>query len=141
VAALLTQFQVIHALVIRETRTRFGRHRLGYVWALVEPVLFIAMFAGMYALMDRRMPYDLPVIAFLVTGFIPYMAFQKTTGQAMNAINGNKGLLFYPQVRPLDLVAARTLLEIATHVVVFALLMLGAVAIEGSARIDNSRRG
>lgn len=66
--ALLTQFQVIHALVIRETRTRFGRHRLGYVWALLEPVIFIAMFAGMYALMDRRMPYDLPVIAFLVTG-------------------------------------------------------------------------
>ncbi|MEQ9320393.1 MAG: ABC transporter permease [Polyangiaceae bacterium] len=135
--ALLTQFQVIHALVIRETRTRFGRHRLGYVWALVEPVLFIALFAGMYALMDRRMPYDLPVVAFLVTGFIPYLAFQKTAQQAMQAINGNKGLLFYPHVRPLDLVAARTALEIATHVVVFALLMAGAAMVDGVPRIDN----
>jgi len=137
VQALLTQFQVIHALVIRETRTRFGRHRLGYVWALLEPIIFIAIFTGMYKILDRRLPYDLPVIAFLVTGFIPYLAFQKTSMQAMQAINGNKGLLFYPHVRPLDLVAARTVLEIATHVVVFALLMAGAAMIEGVGRIDN----
>lgn len=135
--ALLTQFQVIHALVIRETRTRFGRHRLGYVWALVEPVLFIAFFAAMYAVIDRSLPYNLPVIAFLVTGFIPYLAFQKTSQQAMQAINGNKGLLFYPHVRPLDLVAARTILEIATHVVVFIMLMGGAAIVEDIGRVDN----
>ena len=31
----------IHALIIRETRTRFGDARLGYGWALIEPVLHI----------------------------------------------------------------------------------------------------
>jgi capsular polysaccharide transport system permease protein len=35
--------RVIHALIIRETRTRFGDSRLGYGWALIEPVLHIAL--------------------------------------------------------------------------------------------------
>ena len=42
-AALQTQVRVIQALIIRETRTRFGEARLGYGWALLEPVLHILM--------------------------------------------------------------------------------------------------
>ena len=32
---LVVQLQVIHALIMREIKTRFGTHRLGYVWALL----------------------------------------------------------------------------------------------------------
>jgi hypothetical protein len=39
--ALQTQSRVIHALIIRETRTRFGDSKLGYGWALLEPMLHI----------------------------------------------------------------------------------------------------
>jgi capsular polysaccharide transport system permease protein len=124
-------------LVLRETRTRFGRHRLGYIWAIVEPLLFIVTFALMYALLDRQMAGGLPMVGFLVTGFIPYLTFQRTAGQAMQAINGNKGLLFYPNIRPLDLVAARTVLEIATHVVVFALLMAATALYDDSMRVGS----
>jgi capsular polysaccharide transport system permease protein len=45
--------------------------------------------------------------------------------QSLNAISGNRGLLFYPDIRPLDLVLARTLLEAATYILVFAILMAG----------------
>ncbi len=135
--ALQTQFRVIHALVLRETRTRFGQHRLGYLWALLEPLLFLAPFAAMYYLADRTAPAGVPVIPFLVTGFLPYMLFGATTRQALQAINGNKGLLFYPSIRPLDLVAARTLLEVATTLVAFSLIMGAWVLWEGGARVDS----
>lgn len=135
--ALIKQFQVVHALVLRETRTRFGRNRLGYLWALLEPVLFIGVFVAMYSYIDRPMPAGLPMAAFLVTGFIPYFAFQRTATQNMNAINGNKGLLFYPTIRPLDLVAARTSLEVATTAVVFVLLSAAAAAWEGFAGVQS----
>jgi len=32
---LVVQGEVIHALILRETRTRFGAYQLGYLWALL----------------------------------------------------------------------------------------------------------
>ena len=135
--ALHTQLRVIRALVLRETRTRFGQHRLGYLWALVEPVTLIGMFAAMFSLAGRTTGGGVPIIPFLVTGFLPYGLFSTTTKQALNAINGNKGLLFYPDIRPLDLVAARVLLETVTTFVVFALIMGGVALWEGQLRVDS----
>src|ERR1700736_2237433 len=40
---LRTQGRVVHALIIRETRTRFGDSKLGYGWALLEPTAHILM--------------------------------------------------------------------------------------------------
>jgi capsular polysaccharide transport system permease protein len=140
VRALQIQLRVIHALILRETRTRFGRQRLGYIWALAEPVIFLTTFAAIYLILERQAPGRLPLVAFLVAGFVPFLAFQKTVSQTRNAISGNKGLLYYPSVRPLDLVSARTLLEFATYLVVFALLMGGAAVVEGNPGIDSLLR-
>jgi tetratricopeptide (TPR) repeat protein len=40
---LRSQRRVIRALIIRETRTRFGDSKLGYGWALLEPIMHIAL--------------------------------------------------------------------------------------------------
>ena len=53
---VLPQLEVIQALILRETRTRFGDHQLGFLWAFIEPLLWILMFYGMYALMGRQPP-------------------------------------------------------------------------------------
>src|SRR5205085_8269171 len=55
-AAAQTQARVIHALIIRETRTRFGESKLGYGWALLEPVLHILMLSLVFAVMMRGRP-------------------------------------------------------------------------------------
>lgn len=134
---LLVQFRVVHALVLRETRTRFGRHRLGYIWALIEPLMWIATFAAMYTLIERPAPDGLPLIAFLTTGIVPFLLFRETSGRVVPAIDANKGLLFYPLVKPLDLVAARVLLELATFLVVLAVLLSTVAVVEGGGKIDN----
>ncbi|MGC4063649.1 MAG: hypothetical protein QM784_03185 [Polyangiaceae bacterium] len=119
----MVQLQVVYALILRETRTRFGTHRLGYVWALCEPVIFIATFAAMYLVIGRLVPWGLDVVPFLTTGFVPFGLFRESANRSLNAISSNRGLLFYPQVRPLDLVLARVILEFATHFIVFCLIM------------------
>lgn len=121
--SILVQIQVIHALVLRETRTRFGLNRLGYLWAVLEPLLFIATFALVFRVLGRSAPDRMPVVPFLATGFMPYLLFRETSGRGLHAIEANRGLLFYPQVRPLDLVLARVLLEIATNFVAFAIII------------------
>jgi capsular polysaccharide transport system permease protein len=133
----LTQLQVIYALLLRETKTRFGAHRLGYLWALGQPMLWIGMFAGLYYLVGRLVPPGMSTIAFLTTGIITFSLFRETSGRCLSAINSNKGLLFYPQVRPLDLVLARAVLEGATHLIVMTLLLGGVALYEGLPRVDN----
>lgn len=119
---LAVQLQVVRALVLRETRTRFGRHQLGYLWALLEPILWIGTFYGLYVVGKRHAPSGMDVIGFLCTGILTYDVFAKNAARVGEAINANRPLLFYPQVKPLDLVFARFLLETGTLTSVFLLL-------------------
>jgi len=135
---VLIQLQVVHAILLRETKTRFGSSRLGYLWAMVPPAAWIGMFAGIYALLGRRLaPPGTSTLGFLVTGIVPFSAFRETASRCLVAIESNKGLLFYPQVRPLDLIIARVVLEGATNLVLMALFLGGLAMYEGPPRIDS----
>lgn len=120
------QLQVVHALVLRETRTKFGEHQLGYLWAVLEPSFWVLTFWGMYLVIGRPVSPGLDDLSFLVTGVLTYELFANNVSRIGEAINGNKPLLFYPQVQPIDLVWARAALESATIGAVFVLLMGGA---------------
>jgi capsular polysaccharide transport system permease protein len=133
----LTQLQVVHALLLRETKTRFGINRLGYLWAFLEPALWIGMFIGFYGLFGHITPPGMSVVAFLTTGIVPFSLFRDTAQRCMSAIEANKGLLFYPQVRPLDLVVARAVLEAATYLGVMTLFMGGLALYEGPPRVES----
>lgn len=133
----MTQLQVVYALLLRETKTRFGTHQLGYLWAIAQPALWVGMFAIAYEIFGRVTTPGISVIAFLTCGIVPFSLFRETTYRCMSAIDANKGLLFYPQVRPLDLVLSRATLEAATHLVVMALFLGGVAVYEGSPRINN----
>lgn len=120
---IVVQAEVVYALVLRETRTRFGLHKLGYLWALIEPILIILMFWGLAELSHRSAPPGMDVFSFLATGLVPYTLFSSSVGRVAESINANRALLYYPPVRPLDLVLARGALEGATHCAVFLVLM------------------
>ncbi len=70
---LRTQCRVIQALIIRETRTRFGDAKLGYGWALLEPILHITMLSAVFSLlMQGRPPIETHFFIFYFTGLIRY---------------------------------------------------------------------
>jgi len=122
--ALAIQCRVIWALILRETRTRFGRHRLGYLWAVLEPAGMIMILTAIFTLVGRLAPSGLDFPVFLATGIVPFFMFRTMLTRAAKAIEGNRGLLVYARVKPLDLVIARGLLEAATYLVVFVLILL-----------------
>ena len=134
---LHNQLEVVHALVLRETKTRFGIYRLGYLWALIEPMLWIGTFHVMFSIVHRKAPFGMDVISFVATGIVPYLMFRELAGRAMSAIDGNKALLFYPQVRPLDLICARAALEFATFTLVFFILLFGHALVRGELHVHS----
>jgi capsular polysaccharide transport system permease protein len=117
------QAEVVWALVLRETRTRFGKNQLGYLWALFEPLLMIGMFYVLFTVAGRSTGAGMDVWSFITTGFVPYLIFRGTADRIAASVDGNRGLLFYPHVQPLDIVFARALLEAGTYVAIFGALM------------------
>jgi tetratricopeptide (TPR) repeat protein len=70
---LRAQRRVIGALIIRETRTRFADAKLGYGWALIEPILHISLLSVTFAvLMQGRPPIGTHFFIFYYTGLIRY---------------------------------------------------------------------
>ncbi|HJU18599.1 MAG TPA: tetratricopeptide repeat protein [Stellaceae bacterium] len=129
-ASLATQLRVLHALILRETRTRFGESRLGYGWALLEPILHMLMLALVFAVMMRgRPPIGRHFFIFYYTGLVPYHLFAHTSSTMTFAIASNGSLLQLPLVGSFDVVLARGLLELATDLVVASILLAGFAAI------------
>jgi capsular polysaccharide transport system permease protein len=119
VRGLEIQFDVIYALILRESRTRFGKHLLGYVWALVEPLLWIGLLFGLFYFSGRQIPYGMTVITFVTTGVVPFILVRNCVRYGINAVSANRSLLFFPQVHALDVVMSRAFLEMATIILVF----------------------
>jgi capsular polysaccharide transport system permease protein len=131
-----TSLEVVHALVLRETRTRFGRSQLGYLWALLEPSLLILTFWALFSLTHRAPPPGMDLFGFVATGVVPYTLFASSVHRVAEAIHGNKALLYYPQVRPFELVLARAGLEAATYGAVLLLLLGGRALWQQQLAVD-----
>ncbi|MBA1445487.1 MAG: ABC transporter permease [Chromatiales bacterium] len=117
------QKAVVFALFVRELKTRFGKYRLGYVWALLEPMAHVIVLSAIWSAMGRTEFAGIPVPMFLVTGIVPFLFFRKTAGQCMSAIESNRGLFNYRQVRPVDPVLARIILEAFIYFTSYLLLL------------------
>lgn len=134
------QRRVVHAVMLREVRTRFGRNQLGYLWAFAEPLFWVLTFSGIHIAMGSMPPDGMDMIPFFATGIITFILFRSTVTHCMASIVGNRSLLFYPQVRPLDIALGRAFLEAATLVTVFVGLLAGNALLQGELQIDSPFR-
>jgi capsular polysaccharide transport system permease protein len=136
VRGYFAQRMIVRAVVLREVRTRFGTDNLGYLWALVGPAAMILMFAAIFAAGGSSAPTT-DVVSFLATGVLTFFFFRNVATRCAAAIDGNKALLFYPQVRPFDLIVARSQLEVVTVAVVFIVLMGGNALWRQQLQVEN----
>jgi capsular polysaccharide transport system permease protein len=134
---LFVELQVLQALILRETRTRFGESQLGYLWALIQPLLLIVPMIWLFEAVGRQVPMGMGVVGFLATGLIPFQMFRSCATRVLVSVHSNRGLLFYPQVRPISLMTARTLLEGATWISVFSIILGGEALLLGVLPVDN----
>lgn len=105
------QKAVIFALFVRELRARFGRFRLGYAWAVLEPLALIAVLSGLRVFWGRSDIAGLPYPLFFASGIMPFLLFQHILNDSLNAVESNQGLFNYQRVKPADSVFSKVLLE------------------------------
>lgn len=111
---LSLMFNVIVSLIIRETKTRFGAHRLGYLWALIEPAVFVLMFVSVHSAIEATVPFGESVLLFIVPAILFVRVFIGITGRMKDAIRANMALMTYPPVKIVDTILSRFILEALT---------------------------
>ncbi len=118
---------VIWALLMRETQTRFGRYNLGLLWALLVPLFQVLVFSIVFGFFLHRTIPGIPYPIFLLTGFVPFNMFRNTLMTSLGAIHSNQGLLVYNQICPLDPLVTRVVYEFLVFSVVMILFLVASV--------------
>ncbi|HLO78524.1 MAG TPA: tetratricopeptide repeat protein, partial [Magnetospirillum sp.] len=123
--ALVVHLRVVRALMVREMLTRFGKSSMGYLWALVQPLLMLGTLYFIFRFTGRRLPPGVPLETFLLTGVVPIYMFVQIKSRLTRAVKSNKSLFYFRQVTPLSTLVSRTFLEFGTYLVVFFLIYFG----------------
>lgn len=99
--------------LLREVRSRFGRMRLGYFWAIAEPALEVALFVAINLLLRGRGAriHGVDPVAFFTFAVVSFHIFADAVKAGTGTFSASKGLFNYRQVRPIDLVLARAIIE------------------------------
>lgn len=126
---LRQQGRVIFALMIREMTTRFGGSSFGYLWALIEPVGFVALLVAVFSQIAHSPPVGKSFALFYATGYMAFFLWNDIAAVTGRSVHVNKTLLMYPAVTPLDAVLARFLLQVLTGSLISVILFGGILAI------------
>ena len=118
------QRRVVHALLMREIITRFGRKNLGVLWLVGEPMLFTLGIVTLWSAVGLHHGSPIPIVAFAVTGYSSVLLWRNCASRAGGAIAQNKQLLFHRNVRVIDVLVTRILIEIGGATGSFLLLSL-----------------
>jgi lipopolysaccharide transport system permease protein len=113
---------LIGQLTLRNIRVRYKQTVLGVLWAIIQPVLTMAVF--LYVI--PRSAGQLPNSVFVLAGLVPWFFFQTAVSTASNSVIGSEGLVtkvYFPRLAiPLASVAS-ALVDLVVSFLVLAALM------------------
>jgi ABC-2 type transport system permease protein/capsular polysaccharide transport system permease protein len=118
------ELRVIHALLMREVLTRFGRHNLGFLWLFVEPMTFTLGVTALWTATRSLHGSTLPIVPFAVTGYSSVLLWRNMPSRCIGAVDPNRTLLYHRNVKVLDIYLARLLLEVSGATISFMMLTL-----------------
>ena len=134
---LVIQCRVLHALILRELKSRYGNRRLGFLWALIEPLIFISIFVTGFYLLGRTSQSGVPAPLFFVAGFVPFFMFRDVYSEIAGGTKGHQSLLMFPQVTRMDILISKLAVNSAVSVSVFLILLTGLLAFGFEFTVDN----
>lgn len=116
------QRRVIVALMIRELTTRFGRENIGFLWILAEPLLFAGLVSIVWTYVHGPEENGVSIVAFIVSGYIPLTVLRNSFSRCVSIFLANGSLLYHRQIRILDFVFVRFLIEMTGGLMAYVLL-------------------
>jgi len=128
--AFVIQCRVIGALLLREVITRYGRHNIGILWLIGEPMLFTLGVATLWTIGNLHQYANIPVVAFAITGYSSVLLWRNIANRCSKAIEPNLSLMYHRNVKVIDFFISRAILEMVGSTASFAILTVFFSSIE-----------
>lgn len=135
--SLSVTLAVWNALFLREAVARLSATRGAWVLIVLEPVMHACFMLLLYTVLRTRSVAGADVAVWLVLGLTGYFTVQNVFQRAMGAVDANKALFAYRQVRPIDTVIVRAALEALLGLVIL-LVLLGVLAFFGRSIVPDA---
>lgn len=127
---LAVTLAVWRAIFLREALDRLFDMRAAWFWLLMEPMLHIAFITFIFTVIRMRTVGGIDVTVWIIVGMLAFFMFRRTALQVMYAVDSNKPLFAYRQVKPFDTSIVRGGLE-AFLMVMVAMVILTVAAFLG----------
>jgi len=126
---------VMFALILREIQTRFGSKKFGYFWALFDSLILVVGLSIVKGIGANTMGIE--VVVFVAISFLAFFLFKNIVIQSMNAFSANKALFNYKQVKPIDTIFSRIIIEIFLSLFASAILVCIGLYLEFNLKVEN----
>lgn len=126
--AMKQKLNVMHAVIMRDIRSRYFNHGLGFLIVPLFPVAHILLLLTVYAVVGKKSEFGDDLQLFFATGLLPVMTFMYVSRFMSISLIANKSLMAFPVVRLLDIVLARAFLEFIGIVISFILIYIYLVS-------------
>jgi len=111
VDALFTNLRVIGAIMMRDGVMRYGHEDLGFFWVMGEPLVLTLGIMVMWTVTGSTHGHGVGVIPFALSGYTVLTLWRHMTARSVRVIRQNAGLLFHHNVKVLDVLMARAVIE------------------------------
>ena len=111
IAEFADHVRIVQALVIRDLMVRFGRRHLGFVWAVLEPMLLTAGIMVVWSLLKEPVVHGVSMVLFVFSGYLPLTLWRHMTNASLRLFQKNVGLLYHRPIGLADILLARLALE------------------------------
>ena len=122
--AFAVQRRSLEALCLREVMAKKGKLKIGYLWEFIKLAFGVGVFLAIRTFFGVKDPPGMPLMIFLLVGFVAWGIFSESVNKAVVTVKSNKAILGYPQVTQLDLHMAGTVVTWVTQVLM--MIMFGS---------------
>ncbi len=138
IAGIASHLRVLRAIILRDMLIRYEHSGIGYMWALVQPLVYIAILDAIYNIIGHPPVIGNSNLQFLISGLLPLLCFYIRVESAVSgSIMENVNLLYFREVTPLAMIFANWLREYLTSLVVFVIIVGGLALYDGSLEMSD----
>jgi len=123
-AELWAHRELVYFLTWRDVKVRYKQTALGAIWAIIQPIMTMAVFALFFGRLAKVPSDGVPYPLFAFTALVPWMFFSNGLTQASNSLVHNANLLtkvYFPRLAiPISTVMAGALDFVLSFLVLLA---------------------
>jgi len=115
---------VLNALFLRELSMRFSSGRMGIFWTFFEPFFQILVFVIIKIILFGSKENNFDFAVFLALNFTAFNLFKNIVIKSIASFKANKALFLYKQVKPIDTIIARSMVEVFISLIIISIFLL-----------------